>query len=186
MAIWAHPDCDFYHNFDISPSRFPLLQSCHQTYSEAINLLYTNNIFDFAHPETFLWLTRTIRTEKLALIASLCFAWFRKPFRWVLYASGSTCVQPSQLKCQVSSILPSIFSLSIFTRHCRKTVCCVRSWTFVVSKASMFRSESRPRAYGLVMEVQRLLLHFSSQLLWEMFCCLESKMMGRVSFFVTL
>jgi hypothetical protein len=71
MAMWAPPDCGFHNDFDISQSKIPLLQSCRQIYSEGINLLYTKNTFDFAHPETFIWFTRTIRPEKLALITSL-------------------------------------------------------------------------------------------------------------------
>lgn len=71
VAIWAPPACDFYRDFDLSHSRLPLLQSCRQIYSEAINLLYTKNTFDFAHPRTLIWFTRTIVPERLALIASL-------------------------------------------------------------------------------------------------------------------
>jgi hypothetical protein len=71
MRILAPPDCDFYYDFELSPTRLSLLRSCRQTYLEAIDFLYNKNTFDFAHPESFIWFTRTVGPDKLALIASI-------------------------------------------------------------------------------------------------------------------
>jgi hypothetical protein len=48
-----------------------LLKSCRQIYQECIGLLYSANTFDINHPQTLLFLARTIRPHRLAAIRSL-------------------------------------------------------------------------------------------------------------------
>jgi len=61
------------------------LRTCHQIYAEGINLLYSSNTFDFAHPVTFMWFTRTIHPQRLASITKLQIGWIANgadlPFR---------------------------------------------------------------------------------------------------------
>ena len=47
------------------------LRSCRQVYRECIGLLYGTNTFDVNHPQTLLFLARTIRPHRLAMIRSL-------------------------------------------------------------------------------------------------------------------
>jgi hypothetical protein len=48
-----------------------LLKSCRQIYRECIGLLYMANTFDVNHPQTLVFLARTIRPHRLAAIRSL-------------------------------------------------------------------------------------------------------------------
>jgi hypothetical protein len=48
-----------------------LLRACRQIYRECIGLLYTSNTFDVNHPQTLVFLARTIRPNRLAAIRSL-------------------------------------------------------------------------------------------------------------------
>ncbi len=48
-----------------------LLRTCRQIYREGIGLLYAANVFDVNHPQTLLFLSRTIRPYRLATIRSL-------------------------------------------------------------------------------------------------------------------
>lgn len=48
-----------------------LLQTCRQVYRECIGLLYTTNVFDVNHPQTLLFLARTILPQRLAMIRTL-------------------------------------------------------------------------------------------------------------------
>jgi hypothetical protein len=48
-----------------------LLRSCRQIYRESVGLLYSTNTFDVNHPQTLLFLARTIRPHRLAAIRSL-------------------------------------------------------------------------------------------------------------------
>jgi hypothetical protein len=59
-----------------------LLQTCRQIYIESTDLLYSLNTFEFSHPETFLWFSRTIAKDRLAIIKSLHVGFFpEKDFR---------------------------------------------------------------------------------------------------------
>jgi hypothetical protein len=63
-------------------SAINLLQSCRQIYVESIDLLYSLNTFEFSHCETFIWFSRTVTAERLALIKSLHVGFFpEKDFR---------------------------------------------------------------------------------------------------------
>jgi hypothetical protein len=57
-------------------TRVALLQTCRQIYAEAIDLLYSTNVFDFATAETFNFFVRTILPIRLATIRSLSIGLF--------------------------------------------------------------------------------------------------------------
>lgn len=65
-------------NYLALKSTLSLLRACKQIYAEAIDLLYSSNTFDFFHPETFLWFSRTIHQDQLATVTSLKVTWFPK------------------------------------------------------------------------------------------------------------
>jgi hypothetical protein len=48
-----------------------LLQTCRQIYNECIGLLYTTNVFDINHPQTLVFLAKTIIPQRLAMIRTL-------------------------------------------------------------------------------------------------------------------
>lgn len=48
-----------------------LLKTCRQIYRECIGLLYQTNVFDINHPQTLLFLARTIIPQRLASIRTL-------------------------------------------------------------------------------------------------------------------
>ncbi|OCK77253.1 hypothetical protein K432DRAFT_384840 [Lepidopterella palustris CBS 459.81] len=74
-------------NMDIptSSANLALLQTCRQIYTEAINILYSANTFDFAHPGIFTLFIPTIRPQRLAAITSIHIGWSSEeggdPFR---------------------------------------------------------------------------------------------------------
>ncbi len=53
-----------------------LLQTCRQIYRECVALMYTTNTFDVNHPQTLLFLGRTIIPARLAMIRSLQVSWY--------------------------------------------------------------------------------------------------------------
>jgi len=63
----------FYDSKKLRRSRMNLaiLQTCPQAYSEAINIPYRRNTFDFADPEAFTFFTRRILPQRLASITRL-------------------------------------------------------------------------------------------------------------------
>ena len=52
-----------------------LLQSCRQIYTEAIDIMYTTNLFDLDDVSTLLYLSQTIRPQRFAAIKYLQFKW---------------------------------------------------------------------------------------------------------------
>ncbi|KAH6681471.1 hypothetical protein B0J14DRAFT_215762 [Halenospora varia] len=56
-----------------------ILQTCRQVYNEAIDVLYTTNTFDVNHPQTLIFLERTIRPIRLASIQNLQITWHIPP-----------------------------------------------------------------------------------------------------------
>ncbi|KAF2501043.1 hypothetical protein BU16DRAFT_189744 [Lophium mytilinum] len=59
-----------------SKTNLDFLATCRQIYVEGIDLLYSTNTFDFAHPLTFLWFAQTILPQRLAFITKLQISWF--------------------------------------------------------------------------------------------------------------
>ena len=54
-----------------SNGNLALLQTCRQVYQEAIDLLYSTNVFDLDDPRTLFYLSRSIRPQRLASITKL-------------------------------------------------------------------------------------------------------------------
>ncbi|KAF4627714.1 hypothetical protein G7Y89_g10441 [Cudoniella acicularis] len=52
-----------------------LLKACRQVYSEAIQILYSTNIFDVNHAQTLILFARTIRPQQLEAIKHLSISW---------------------------------------------------------------------------------------------------------------
>ena len=52
-----------------------LLQACRQLYLESIDILYATNTFDVNHAQTLIFLSRTIRPQRLATVRSLQINW---------------------------------------------------------------------------------------------------------------
>ena len=64
----------------------PLLQACRQIYYEAADYLYSANIFDSNHPRNLLYLSRTVRPERLQLIRHFHTYWLTPlPLRLLPY-----------------------------------------------------------------------------------------------------
>lgn len=58
-----------------SSANIALLQTCRQIYLEAINVLYTTNIFDIDHLQTLIYLSRSIPPQHFATISKLHVSW---------------------------------------------------------------------------------------------------------------
>ena len=58
-----------------SSANIALLQTCRQIYLEAINVLYTTNIFDIDHLQTLIYLSRSIPPQHFATISKLNVSW---------------------------------------------------------------------------------------------------------------
>lgn len=58
-----------------SSNSLSLLQTSRQTYTDASHILYTTNTFDISHPQTLLFLERTLLPYRLASIKTLQLKW---------------------------------------------------------------------------------------------------------------
>lgn len=58
-----------------SSANIALLQTCRQIYLEAINVLYTTNIFDIDHLQTLIYLSKSIPPQQFATISTLHVSW---------------------------------------------------------------------------------------------------------------
>lgn len=58
-----------------SENSLALLQTCRQTYNEASWMLYETNTFEFNHPQSLVFLARTLRSSRLASIRHLSLTW---------------------------------------------------------------------------------------------------------------
>lgn len=58
-----------------SSANIALLQTCRQIYLEAINVLYTTNVFDIDHLQTLVYLSRSIPPQHFATITTLHISW---------------------------------------------------------------------------------------------------------------
>lgn len=58
-----------------SSANIALLQTCRQIYLEAINVLYTTNIFDIDHLQTLIYLSKSIPPQHFATISTLHVSW---------------------------------------------------------------------------------------------------------------
>lgn len=65
------------------PSRpanlLPLLQTCRRVYSEAISILYQDNVFDINHLDTLIYLRQSVLPQRLNQIRTLNLIW---DFKW--------------------------------------------------------------------------------------------------------
>lgn len=64
-------------HYDFPPSSLTLalLMTCRAIYQEAVDILYTQNVFDVNHPQTFVYFARTVPSQRLASVASLHVTW---------------------------------------------------------------------------------------------------------------
>jgi hypothetical protein len=72
--IWNDDDC-----LDPSPlsrANLGLLQTCRQIYTEAVDLLYSENTFDFATAESFNSFAKTVLPRRLAVTTALDMGFF--------------------------------------------------------------------------------------------------------------
>jgi hypothetical protein len=70
----------YHHNEPLDPHLesdgcLALAKTCRQIYREAMDILYTTNTFDVNHPQTLIFLARTIRPQRLSSIRSLQITW---------------------------------------------------------------------------------------------------------------
>ncbi|MCJ1466987.1 hypothetical protein MMC07_005609 [Pseudocyphellaria aurata] len=63
------------YNGSFSSANIALLQTCRQIYLEAINVLYTTNIFDIDHLQTLIYLSKSIPPQQFATISTLHVSW---------------------------------------------------------------------------------------------------------------
>jgi hypothetical protein len=79
-CFWPSPVQYYRHGELMNPEArsdgcLALLQTCRQIYNEASRILYRTNTFDANHPQTLLFLARTLRPERLESIRYLQLTW---------------------------------------------------------------------------------------------------------------
>lgn len=90
----------------------PLLQVCRIVYTEAISILYANNIFDINHLDTFVYLQQTVLPERLNRIRILNFTWDFKVFTTVEPAAAYGIASWSDV-CDMLSSLTHLQELTV-------------------------------------------------------------------------
>lgn len=70
-----HYNCESTEPRRRTPGCLALLQACRRLYLDALPILYQSNTFDINHPQTLLFLARTLRPRRLETIRSLQVSW---------------------------------------------------------------------------------------------------------------
>lgn len=103
FRLWHHQcwgitvrDSDHYHAphtgfMDEHGGFLPLLKCCRQIYTEAIDILYSQNSFSMLHLESIICLSSTVLPQRMNAIRSL-------EFGWLFYSPHPPYTRPSEIK----------------------------------------------------------------------------------------